>query len=148
MKHLGLQFENMSTPSWFSKDPEFAWGFWAHRFELYKNAKPHEGYYVLKRLGERVKDNYFIFTSNVDGAFERVFPEKKIMECHGQVFYMQCTDTDCNSESGIWRVDSLNVEFDKTSFRAQKPLPQCKKCKSIARPNVLMFYDFSWDPER
>jgi NAD-dependent SIR2 family protein deacetylase len=34
MAKLGLKFENVLTPKWFTEDPDFAWGFWAHRISL------------------------------------------------------------------------------------------------------------------
>jgi hypothetical protein len=36
------------------------------------------------------------------------------------------------------------VTIDDSSFRALEPLPRCKHCDSLARPNVLMFGDWSW----
>ena len=33
---------------------------------------------------------------------------------------------------------------DLSSRRALEPLPGCPRCGGLARPNVLMFYDFSW----
>jgi len=31
LSKLGLQFQEVSNPMWFIKDPTFAWGFWSHR---------------------------------------------------------------------------------------------------------------------
>jgi NAD-dependent SIR2 family protein deacetylase len=73
----------------FTKDPHLAWGFWMHRYELYSNVKLHEGYNILHEFSKLKNDNYFVFTSNIDGCFERIFPEDKIVECHGQVFHFQ-----------------------------------------------------------
>ncbi len=33
-------------------------------------------------------------------------------------------------------------------MRAQPPLPDCPNCGRLARPNVLMFGDWSWQPQR
>ncbi len=56
-----------------------------HRYDLYTKAAPHAGYHIMRQLGERMRDGYFSFTSNVDGHFARVFPEDRILECHGYV---------------------------------------------------------------
>jgi len=144
MKKLGLQFPMMSNPEWFAKDPEFAWGFWGHRYHLYKNATPHFGFEVMKRLGESKldKEGYFVYTSNVDGAFQKAgFPEERILECHGSVHWMQCVDQ-CTEK--IWSNEGLSVEVDESTFRAAAPLPKCEECSSLARPNVLMFGDYGW----
>jgi hypothetical protein len=37
----------MSHPKWFLDDPKAAWGFYAHRAELYRAAIPHEVNYML-----------------------------------------------------------------------------------------------------
>jgi NAD-dependent SIR2 family protein deacetylase len=61
MKHLKLEFSQMSNPKWFENDPNFAWGFWMHRYELYSNSIPHEGYNILKEFSKRVDEKDCIF---------------------------------------------------------------------------------------
>jgi NAD-dependent SIR2 family protein deacetylase len=51
-------------------DPELAWGFYGHRLELYRRTTPHRGFGILRRLAER-SGRFFVFTSNVDGHFQR-----------------------------------------------------------------------------
>ena len=88
MKHLGLRFEQMSNPSWFSRDPKLAWGFWGHRIKLYRETVPHRGFQILLNLAkekEESKSGYFVYTSNVDGSYVKAgFPEEKVLECHGK----------------------------------------------------------------
>lgn len=83
-----------STPHWFENDPDFAWGFWSHRVQLYKDTKPHEGFNILKKWANSkqsvandkgIKRAYFSFTSNVDGHWHRILPEKDIYEIHGYI---------------------------------------------------------------
>jgi NAD-dependent SIR2 family protein deacetylase len=51
---------------------------------------PHRGFDVLRRLAERAGRS-FVFTSNVDGQFQRAgFPEDSIVECHGSIHSLQC----------------------------------------------------------
>ena len=40
------------------------------------------------------------------------------------------------------------MTVDPASFRARPPLPSCPRCGALARPNILMFGDGGWDPER
>ncbi|OMJ65164.1 hypothetical protein SteCoe_38983 [Stentor coeruleus] len=143
MKKLGLTLPQVSNPTWFYQDPSFAWGFFGHRYSLYNNSTPHAGYNILKSWVTDKK--YFIYTSNVDGHFEKAgFPEKKIVECHGTIHYLQCLHT-CTHE--IWPMNHI-VNFDPTTFRAQEPLPICKNCGRLARPNVSMFDDDEWVADR
>ncbi|MDI1452207.1 Sir2 family NAD-dependent protein deacetylase [Polyangium sp. 6x1] len=145
-KDLGLGFSSLANPRWFSTDPTLAWGFYGHRLELYRKTRPHDGFGVLARLAQRMEDGCFVFTSNVDGQFQRAgFDPERIVECHGAIDSLQCTRA-CGA--GIFPADSYTVEVDPTSFRAKEPLPTCPRCGAMARPNVLMFGDGGWDASR
>lgn len=146
LKKLGISFVDMANPRWFKTDPTLAWGFYGHRLNLYRNTKPHKGFELLKEFVKTKNNNYFIFTSNVDGQFQKAgFDEDKIVEVHGSIHFNQCIDC-CTNE--IWSNQELNIDVDEVSFRAKEPLAKCKNCKSIARPNILMFGDFSFISNR
>ena len=145
-KKLGLRFEELANPIWFEENPKLAWAFYGHRLNLYRKTKPHEGFYILKDAGEKKKGKYFVFTSNVDGHFQKAgFDEKRVVEIHGSIHYLQCT---LPCEYDIWSADNVNVEVDMEKFEAKEPLPRCKYCGRIARPNILMFGDYSFIPYR
>jgi len=38
--------------------------------------------------------------------------------------------------------------INEDTFRAVLPLPECRSCNKLARPNVLMFDDFGWNGKR
>ncbi|OMJ78351.1 hypothetical protein SteCoe_21869 [Stentor coeruleus] len=143
MKKLGLTLPEASNPTWFYQDPAFAWGFFGHRYNLYKTSTPHAGHSILKKWV--ASKEYFIYTSNVDGHFAKSgFSDDKIVECHGTIHYLQCLDT-CSLD--IWPMNQF-VNFDPTTFRAKEPLPICKNCGRLARPNILMFGDSDWISNR
>jgi NAD-dependent SIR2 family protein deacetylase len=68
---LGLDFMSVANPEWFHRDPTMAWGFYGHRLNLYRAAVPHEGFAILRRWAGRLKHGAFVFTSNVDGHFQK-----------------------------------------------------------------------------
>jgi NAD-dependent SIR2 family protein deacetylase len=146
---LGLSFVEMANPEWFSRDPALGWGFYGHRLGLYRTTKPHEGFSLLKKWGERMPHGYFVFTSNVDGQFQRAgFPADRIVEIHGSINWLQCT---AGCGIGIYEWDPTNsrpVEVDVQTMRAVGPFPLCPRCGSIARPNILMFGDWEWNGRR
>ncbi|WP_297887072.1 Sir2 family NAD-dependent protein deacetylase, partial [Sulfurihydrogenibium sp.] len=145
-KKLGLNFQDLANPRWFIENPKLAWAFYGHRLNLYRNTKPHEGFYLLKKLVESKNNDYFVFTSNVDGQFQKAgFDEKNIVEIHGSIHHLQCILPCCDD---IWSAEEVEVKVDMDSFTALEPLPVCKNCGRIARPNILMFGDFSWIPTR
>ncbi len=146
MRRLGLSFVDMANPSWFRRDPELAWGFYGHRLGLYRSTTPHEGFGILLRLAAGLRHGAFVFTSNVDGQFQKAgFSEDRIVECHGSIHHLQCT-AGCSPE--IWPAEGVTVAVDESTFRARPPLPACPSCGALARPNVLMFGDWQWLPHR
>jgi NAD-dependent SIR2 family protein deacetylase len=142
---LGLDFASMANPRWFQEDPEFAWGFYGHRLGLYRATNPHAGFGLLRAWASRMKHGAFVFTSNVDGQFQKAgFPEERITEVHGSIHHVQCLGR-CQ---GITPATPYSVEVDPESFRARPPLPTCGRCGSLLRPNILMFGDWGWDASR
>ena len=37
LKKLGIRFEEMANPRWFTENPALAWGFYGHRYNLYQS---------------------------------------------------------------------------------------------------------------
>jgi NAD-dependent SIR2 family protein deacetylase len=145
-RHLGLGFMDLANPEWFEKDPAVAWGFYGHRLELYRATRPHDGFEILRRWAEGMRDGAFVFTSNVDGHFQRAgFDPERIVECHGSLGWLQCLGS-CGV--GLFSAESCRVDVHEATFRARDPLPACPRCGGLARPNVLMFGDWAWDPSR
>jgi NAD-dependent SIR2 family protein deacetylase len=142
LKHLGLSFEEAANPAWFGKDPKLAWAFYGHRQALYRQTKPHRGFALLKEWGEAKPDGHFTYTSNVDGQFQCAgYDPQRLVECHGNIHRYQCCEP-CNER--IWQDTSEDLDIDMETFEARGPLPRCPECGGIARPNVLMFYDWDW----
>ena len=145
LKKLGISFVDMANPIWFKRDPELAWGFYGHRLGLYRATEPHDGFRITHGWGLGCSHGCFVFTSNVDGQFQTAgFDRDRILECHGSIHHIQCL----NHCGEITRADDFEIEIDDETFRAAPPLPSCHKCGSLARPNVLMFGDWGWLPER
>ena len=139
---LGIRFEEAANPRWFATDPDLAWGFYGHRLELYRRTVPHAGFGTLARWAARVPSGAFVFTSNVDGQFQKAgFTEDRVMECHGSIHFLQCV-AECHR--GIFPAAPFRVEVDHGTGRAQEPFPSCPTCGGLARPNVLMFGDWGW----
>jgi len=144
---LGLSFADLANPAWFDRDPGLAWGFYGHRFELYRTTAPHAGFAVLRQWAERMPRGCFVFTSNVDGHFQKAgFAEDGIVECHGSLQHLQCVKPCC---AATWPTpDGTKLAVDPANLRVQDGLPRCPICGGLARPNVLMFGDGAWNPGR
>jgi NAD-dependent SIR2 family protein deacetylase len=142
-RRLGMNFVDLANPARFEENPSLAWAFYGHRLQLYRQTRPHRGFSILLKLAMEM-DDYFVFTSNVDGQFQKAgFPDERIYECHGSIHYLQCTS--CERE--IWSAEGLEIDIDFEAFRALNP-PLCPDCHAVARPNILMFSDWGYRSER
>jgi NAD-dependent SIR2 family protein deacetylase len=143
---LRLDFVSLANPRWFATDPTLAWGFYGHRRNLYRETPPHEGFQILQKWARRMRHGAFVYTSNVDGHFQRAgFPPERVLEVHGAIDFMQCT-RDCGA--GIFPAPAAAVGLDAATMRAREPLPACVRCGALARPNILMFGDADWNEAR
>lgn len=139
---LGLKFHEVANPQTFDADPRLAWGFYGHRLALYRCTRPHAGFDILRRWGEQRSQGYGVFTSNVDGHFQRAgFDGACVAECHGSIHHLQCS-TPCSEAT--WPADDFVPEIDDDACKLLNALPTCPRCGAIARPNILMFGDGGW----
>lgn len=137
-----LDFMEVASPSTFVQDPRLAWGFYGHRLDLYRKTVPHAGFDILRQWAKFVPFGARIFTSNVDGQFQKAgFSEDQIHECHGSIHHMQCMG-EC--ESGVWSTAEFTPDVDQEACRLLNELPHCPHCSGLARPNILMFDDWNW----
>ncbi len=143
---LGISFSEMANPMWFERNPKLAWAFYGHRLNLYRKTTPHKGFELMLNWAQKKELGYFIFTSNVDGQFQKAgFDDNSIYEVHGSIHHFQCIKP-CSHH--IWDASNSNVNLDMETFQALEPLPHCPNCNAIARPNILMFGDWSWLSDR
>ena len=143
---LGMTFSKIANPKSFELTPEIAWGFYGHRLQLYRRTKPHDGFSMLTKLAKKLKYGSAVFTSNVDGQFQKAgLIADRIAECHGSIHHLQCT-VHCGQMT--WRADEFNPKIDEIACTLLSPLPRCPECGAIARPNILMFGDYQWDSMR
>ncbi len=145
-RKMGVSFAELANPYWFEINPKLAWAFYGHRLHMYRNTEPHKGFELLLDQAQSGSGGYFVFTSNVDGQFQKAgFSEERIEECHGSIHYMQCT-APCSDY--VFKADHISINIDEDKFEALEPLPRCPNCGAIARPNILMFGDWHWIGDR
>ncbi len=137
-----LNFTDVANPSAFERDAGLAWGFYGHRLNLYRQTVPHAGFGILHKWAKRMPLGSWIFTSNVDGQFQKAgFSEDQIFECHGSIHHLQCM-AEC--ESDVWSTAGFTPVVDNDSCRLLNALPLCPHCGGLARPNILMFGDWNY----
>ena len=141
-----LHFQDIACPDAFRAQPRLAWGFYGHRLKLYRQTDPGPTFHILREIAFRVPEGTFVFTSNVDGQFQKAgFAPGQVVECHGSIHHMQCLDG-CMGE--VWSADSWIPEVDDRTCMLLSDLPVCPHCSGVARPAILMFGDREWIDHR
>ncbi len=90
---------------------------------IYKSAKPNEAHLALAKL-EREGRLSAVITQNIDGLHQAA-GSVNVIELHGSVLRNYCTR--CGAAYGLdFILDSDDV-------------PICAECKSVVRPNVILY---------
>lgn len=140
---LGMRFFEIANPMAFRSMPAVAWGFYGHRLNLYRQTEPHAGFAWLLNLSRKMPNGAFVFTSNVDGQFQKAgFEAARILECHGSIHHLQCLKG-CGQP--VWPADDFVPVVDAGNCTLLSALPVCPACGGLARPNIMMFGDWDWD---
>jgi len=129
-----LKYEQIANPKMLHLRENDFWDFYNYRLDLYRKTIPHDGFYLLLDLCKS-KDDYFVYTSNVDEQFQKAGFEN-VYEIHGSIHRLQCSNLECD-----------NYEYGNSWFN-NEPITQkhvCPKCGETARPNILLFSDWEWD---
>ena len=138
----GIDFTSIANPKGFVQDARLAWGFYGHRLNLYRQTLPHAGFGILKRWASAMPLGATVFTSNVDGQFQKAgFDPKQIHECHGSLHHLQCIKP-CTD--AIWSAQAIEPTVDMARCHITSTMPLCPYCQGLARPNVMMFNDWDW----
>jgi len=141
-----LTFQDMANPRTLVQNPRLCWGFYGHRLALYRRTEPHAGFQILRRWAQGMKHGAAVFTSNVDGQFQKAgFAEERVAECHGSIHVLQCSEVCCDA---LWSPQSFEPVIDRDACELMNDPPLCPHCGAIARPNILMFGDYDWIARR
>ncbi|MCL4819906.1 MAG: tetratricopeptide repeat protein [Vicinamibacteria bacterium] len=138
---LGLTLAELARPGRFQVDPAMAWGFYAARIRRAREREPHEGLTTLSRWRALCPAGGYVVTSCVEGEYEAAgFAGDRIVECCGNILWLQCA-ADCGA-TPFPAPERLADPGNGGAF------PRCAACNAPARPNVLLFGDWSWDMSR
>ena len=114
--------EELATPEAFRRDPELVWEWYNMRREKIAPLLPNMAHKALASL-ENITKDFMLITQNVDGLHERA-GSKNILELHGNIWKVRCTDCGIVSENHDLPIDIL---------------PRCSSCGSLLRPHIVWF---------
>ena len=117
-----LRPEEIVTHSFFMSSPADFFDFYRTRI-VYLDAKPNAGHIALAELEKRGILSAIV-TQNIDGLHQAA-GSKNVFELHGSVLRSFCID--------------CGEKYDLNFIVENKPIPYCKKCGGIVRPDVVLY---------
>ncbi|QEI07904.1 hypothetical protein FXN63_20215 [Pigmentiphaga aceris] len=138
--------DDIGSPDVFRDSPRAAWGTYGKRLKQYRDTDPHPGYAILRRWTNAAPQGSFVYTSNVDGHFQKAgFAVDRIVEAAGSIHWLQCVKA-CTPQ--LWSADELTPSINPANGWLAGVVPTCPQCGSVARPNVSLAKDWDWVPNR
>ncbi|MEY4531644.1 MAG: hypothetical protein RLZZ156_2365 [Deinococcota bacterium] len=110
----------LASPRAYDNDPKLVWDWYKDRFATCSAAKPNTAHMLL--AGLETSKNLTLVTQNVDRLHQRA-GSQRVLELHGNIVSARCES--CKA------LEDLEPDFI--------PPPQCKKCGSRMRPNMVWF---------
>jgi hypothetical protein len=78
-----------------------------------------------------------VFRKHINPVIGTLAPK----DVHGSIHWLQCS-VPCSSD--VWSAESLQPQVSEVDGLWIGPLPLCRNCGAVARPNILLFGDGDW----
>lgn len=120
------RMEDVATPEAFQSNPELVQRFYNQRRAQLNdpNIAPNDAHLELAKLEEKIGQDFFLITQNVDNLHERA-GNKRVLHMHGELTKIRC-------------VQCQNIQTHKYDITSKT---KCDKCQSLQtmRPNIVWF---------
>jgi len=127
----GHSVEEVATPEAWQADPELVWRFYSQRRRDALAAQPNAAHKALAQIEQRLANNFYLCTQNVDDLHERA-GSRRIHHMHGSLFQSRCTRTGEHFS-------------DHAFYEDPNALPICKTCHATIRPHIVWFGEIPLD---
>ena len=121
----GYRVEQVATPDAWHSDPELVWRFYSMRRRDALAAQPNAAHLALAKMEQKLGDNFYLCTQNVDDLHERA-GSRRVHHMHGTLFQSRCV--------------GCNLPFpDRAMYETAAVLPTCQECGAAVRPHIVWF---------
>lgn len=127
----GHRIEDVATPEAWQANPALVWRFYSQRRRDALAAQPNAAHKALAKIEQRLGQNFYLCTQNVDDLHERA-GSHRIHHMHGSLFQSRCTRTG-------------ETFADQSFYEDTNNLPTCKTCHATIRPHIVWFGEIPLD---
>lgn len=119
---------SLFTAEGFAGDPKGFYEFGKEMLPSFRNAKPTPAHRLLSRL-EADGRLRCVITQNIDGLHQKA-GSKNVVEVHGSLSTGRCTNSAC----------AIKFTLEEITREMERGIPPlCPRCRSLIRPNVVLF---------
>ena len=127
----GYRVDQVATPEAWRADRQMVWRFYSTRRRDALAAQPNAGHLALARIEQKLGDNFYLCTQNVDDLHERA-GSRRVHHMHGSLFQSRC--------------ERCELPFpDAAGY--ENFLPRCRECGAVIRPHIVWFGEIPLDME-
>ena len=131
--------EDIGTKRMFNVNSDAVWSWYLYRKTICNSAIPNEGHKALKRIEERLKEQFNLITQNVDGLHKAVNQtSNRTIYIHGDMDFTRCSE-ECNTELYPFPNQIANKRKGDRITELDKEYLICPNCGEDLRPHVLWF---------
>jgi NAD-dependent deacetylase len=127
----GHRVEDVATPEAWQTNPELVWRFYSQRRRDALAAQPNSAHIALAKIEQRLNENFYLCTQNVDDLHERA-GSHRVHHMHGSLFHSRCTRTG-------------EPFADQSIYEGTDDFPICKTCHASIRPHIVWFGEIPLD---
>jgi len=129
----GYRVEEVATPGAWHANPELVWNFYSMRRRDAQTANPNAAHLALANVEEKLGENFYLCTQNVDDLHERA-GSHRVHHMHGSLYQSRCVE--------------CNLPFtDRAQYESAADLPMCFECGAPVRPHIVWFGEIPIDME-
>lgn len=131
--------QDIGTKRMFNVNSDAVWSWYLYRKTICNSAKPNEGHKALKKIEERLKEQFNLITQNVDGLHKAVNQTlERTIYIHGDMDYTRCSE-ECSTSLYPFPNQIANKQKGERISEFDKEYLECPNCGEDLRPHVLWF---------
>lgn len=137
------QAEDIATFSMFQREPDTVWKWYLFRKAIMAQAKPNQGHFMLKEIGDLLGNRFALISQNVDNLHKKAGNKhKNIFHIHGTLDLVRCANGCSGKLSPFPKGIKLKNRNNEVISKEEWQLLTCRKCGALLRPHVLWFDEY------
>jgi len=131
--------QEIGTKRMFNVNSDAVWSWYLYRKTICNSANPNDGHKALKKIEDKIGDQFNLITQNVDGLHKAANQtSNRTIYIHGDLDFVRCSE-ECDSTLYQFPNQIANKKKGERISEFDKEHLICPNCGEDLRPHVLWF---------